>query len=92
MKEPVPIIRAVHNPGLSALFMNTSAALADLLLRRAFDWRLAPRTLTVLLGTGAFLLSACPCPMRNGTGTAADGGASPPVLAISQRTVMNNVG
>jgi hypothetical protein len=37
---------------------------------------LAPRTLTVLLGTGALLFGACPR-LRSGTGTAADGRASP---------------
>jgi hypothetical protein len=38
---------------------------------------LAHRTLTVLLGTGALLLGACPCLRSSGTGTAGDGGASP---------------
>ena len=37
---------------------------------------LAPRTLIVLLGTGALLFGACPR-LRSGTGTAADSRASP---------------
>ena len=37
---------------------------------------LAPRTLNVLLGTGALLFGAFP-PPESGTGTAADGRASP---------------
>jgi hypothetical protein len=44
---------------------------------------LAPRTLNVLLGTGALLFGACPR-LRSGTGTAADGGASP--LASARRS------
>ena len=36
--------------------MNASAAIADPLLRRAFADGLAPRTLTVLLGTGGLLV------------------------------------
>ena len=37
---------------------------------------LAPRTLNVLLGTGAILFGACPR-LSSGTGTDEDGGASP---------------
>jgi hypothetical protein len=44
---------------------------------------LAPRTLTVLLGTGALLFGVCPR-QRSGTGTATDGGASP--LASTRRS------
>jgi len=56
------------------------------------------RTFNVLLGTGTLLPGACPRP-GSGTGTAADGGASPLGLrtlvsrrgsAISQRTIMNS--
>jgi len=46
---------------------------------------LAPRTLNVLLGTGALLPGACPR-LRSGTGTAADGGASPLASARWSRT------
>ena len=52
--------------------------------RRTWTWwpgvqagGLAARLVNVLLGTGALLLSACPRSESNGTGTAADGGASP---------------
>ena len=38
---------------------------------------LAPQTLNVRLGTGALHFGACPHLMSNGTGTAADVGASP---------------
>jgi hypothetical protein len=38
---------------------------------------LAPRTLNVLLGTGALHFGACPHSMSSGTGTAVDVGASP---------------
>jgi hypothetical protein len=38
---------------------------------------LAPRALTVLLGTGALLFGACTSLRNSGTGTAADVGASP---------------
>jgi hypothetical protein len=56
--------------------MNTSAASPI----RCYDGPsvggLAPRTLTVLLRTGALLFGVCPR-QRSGTGTATDGGASP---------------
>jgi len=57
--------------------MNTSAASADPLLRAAFGQRFAPRTLNLLLGTGALLFGACTRLTDSGTGTAKDGGASP---------------
>jgi len=57
--------------------MNTSAASADPLLRAAFGQRFAPRTLNLLLGTGALLFGACTRLTDSGTGTAEDGGASP---------------
>jgi hypothetical protein len=44
---------------------------------------LTPRTLTVLLGTGAILSDACPL-SGSGTGTATDSGASP--LGFARRS------
>ncbi len=64
--------------GLPALLQAGARRQADPLLRRASGGRLAPRTLTVLLGTGALLFGACPR-LRIGS-------------AISRRTVMNNAG
>jgi len=81
--------------------MNTSAAIADPLLRRAFGRRAHPRTLNVLLGTGALLPGAVP--VRTGTDTMRGRGEgcqspglraplSPRGSAISRRTVMNSAG
>ena len=67
--------------------MNTSAAVADPLLRQAFGRRARP--LTVLLGTGALRFGACPR-LRSRTGTAADGGASPLASARRFRTPLPN--
>ena len=64
--------------------MNTSAAIANSPLRRAWTrlaraqaGGLAVQSVNKLLGTGALFLGACPRSESNGTGTAADGGASP---------------
>src|SRR5436190_19635438 len=46
---------------------------------------LAARTFHVLLGTGALLFGACPRLTGSGTGTAEDGGASPPGSARPSR-------
>ena len=46
---------------------------------------LAPQTLIVLLGTGALLFGACPRLRSSGTGTTADGGASPLASARQSR-------
>jgi len=61
--------------------MNTSAAIADTLLRPAFGRQARSSDLRCTVGDWRR-------PRRNGKGTAADGGASPPGSAISQRTVM----
>ena len=79
--------------------MSASAAIADSWLRRAFGGQLAAHPLDVLLGTDTLLLGVCPR-LSNGTGTAADGRASPRPpsarlaldCAILRRTVMNNAG
>jgi len=57
--------------------MNTSAAIADPLLRRAFGRWACPSDPQRTVGTGALHFGACPSLMNSGTGTAADVGASP---------------
>jgi hypothetical protein len=58
--------------------MSASAAIAVRCYDEPSAGGLVPRTLTVLLGTGALLFGACPRLRGSGTGTAEDGGASPP--------------
>jgi len=57
--------------------MNTSATIADLLHDAPSADGLAPRTLTVRLGTGRPSCWRLSPSERSGTGTAADVGASP---------------
>jgi len=57
--------------------MNTSAAIADPLLRRAFGRRARPSAPHRTAGDWRHFLRACPRPSGSGTGTAADVGASP---------------
>ena len=59
-----------------ALFMSTSATIAIRCYAKPSVNGLAPRTLTVLLGTGTLHFGAC-TRRNSGTGTAADVGASP---------------
>jgi len=61
---------------LRAKIMSMALDLASAVTTRLSAGGLAPRTLNVLLGTGALLFCACPR-LGSGTGTAADGGASP---------------
>ncbi len=56
--------------------MNTSATIADPLLRQAFGQRARPSDSHRTVGAGALLFGACPR-SGGGTGTVADGGASP---------------